>query len=58
MYDTETSICSCEGDTDRKASKQQIKAIIVDDTITELALGEYSSMLITDALAGILGEGA
>ncbi len=57
MYDTETSICSCEGDTDRKASTQQGKTINIDNTMAGQALGGYPSLLITDELAGILGEG-
>ncbi len=45
------------GDTDCKASTQQGKTINIDNTMAGQALGGYPSLLITDELAGIPGEG-
>ncbi len=46
-----------EGNAEHRASTKEDKTINIDDSTTGLALAEYSSLLITDALAGILGEG-
>ncbi len=46
-----------EGSAEHRASTREDKAINIDDSTAGLALAEYSSLLITDALAGILGEG-
>ncbi len=46
-----------ESNVERKASKSRDKTISIDNSTAGLALAEYSSLLITDALAGILGEG-
>ncbi len=46
-----------EGDVQRGASTRRNKTIDIDDSTAGLALAGYSSLLITDALAGILGEG-
>ncbi len=46
-----------EGDVERETPARRNKTINIDDSMAGLALAEYSSLLITDALAGILGEG-
>ncbi len=46
-----------EGDAEREASAKRNKTFNIDDSAAALALAEYSSLLNTDALAGILGEG-
>ncbi len=46
-----------ESNVERKASKNRDKTISIDNSTAGLTLAEYSSLLITDALAGILGEG-
>ncbi len=46
-----------EGNVERGASTRREKTIDIDDSTAGLALAGYSSLLITDALAGLLGEG-
>ncbi len=46
-----------EGNVERGASTRRNKTIDIDNSSAGLALVGYSSLLITDALAGILGEG-
>ncbi len=46
-----------EGNAEHGDSTRQEKTIDIDDSTAGLALAGYSSLLITDALAGILGEG-
>ncbi len=46
-----------EGNVEHGDSTRRNKTIDIDGSTAGLALAEYSSLLITDALAGILGEG-
>ncbi len=51
------SLLIAEGEAEREASAKRNKTFNIDDSAAGLALAEYSSLLIRDALAGILGEG-
>ncbi len=46
-----------EGNVELGASTRRNKTIDIDDSTAGLALAGYSSLLITNALAAIIGEG-
>ncbi len=51
------SLLIAEGGVEREASAERNRTFNIDGSTAGLALAEYSSLLIRDALAGILGEG-